>query len=53
VSEATDYHMIPKDFCQFGKMLVDWVADYYENIESIPVLSQVQPGDIRSSPPSP
>lgn len=25
---------------------VDWIADYFENIDSYPVLSRVQPGDI-------
>ena len=25
---------------------VDWIADYFESIDSYPVLSRVQPGDI-------
>lgn len=25
---------------------VDWIADYFENIDSFPVLSRVQPGDV-------
>jgi aromatic-L-amino-acid decarboxylase len=33
---------------------VDWIADYYTRIESFPVLSRVEPGQIRASlPPSP
>jgi aromatic-L-amino-acid/L-tryptophan decarboxylase len=40
------YHMTPDQFREEGKKLIDWIADYYENIESYPVLSQVQPGDI-------
>lgn len=30
-----------------GHKMVDFVADYYKNIESFPVLSQVQPGYLR------
>jgi aromatic-L-amino-acid decarboxylase len=34
--------------------VVDWIADYYDNVESLPVLSQAQPGQIRASlPPEP
>ncbi len=46
--------MTPEEFRRYGKEMVDWIADYYEKIESYPVLSQVQPGDIRASlPPNP
>ncbi len=42
-------------FRTFGHRFVDWITDFYENIESCPVLSQVKPGEIRaklrSSPP--
>ena len=41
-----NYHMTPAQFRIEGKKLVDWIADYYENIEKYPVLSQVEPGDI-------
>lgn len=30
-----------------GHKMVDFIADYYKNIESFPVLSQVQPGYLR------
>lgn len=40
------YHMTPDQFREEGKKMIDWIADYYENIENYPVLSQVQPGDI-------
>ncbi|UCF29686.1 MAG: aspartate aminotransferase family protein, partial [Chloroflexota bacterium] len=43
--------MTPDEFRQFGKEMVDWIADYYENIEQYPVLSQVQPGEIRAGLP--
>src|SRR4051794_38522064 len=43
--------MSPDDFRRHGHAVVDWIADYYSRIESFPVLSQVQPGQIRSSLP--
>jgi aromatic-L-amino-acid decarboxylase len=48
------FHMTPDEFRRCGRAVVDWIADYYERIESFPVLSQVQPGEIRASlPPAP
>ncbi|MEM9324097.1 MAG: aminotransferase class V-fold PLP-dependent enzyme [Bacteroidota bacterium] len=32
----------------FGHQAVDWVADYFQSIEDLPVKSQVKPGDIAS-----
>jgi aromatic-L-amino-acid decarboxylase len=43
--------MSPEEFRRHGHAVVDWIADYYERIESFPVLSQVSPGDIRASLP--
>jgi aromatic-L-amino-acid decarboxylase len=43
--------MTSEEFRQYGKQVVDWVADYYSSLESLPVLSQVQPGEIRSRLP--
>ena len=51
MSDKTSYHMTPDQFRKFGRLLVDWIADYYENIEQYPVMSQVQPGEIRQSLP--
>ncbi|HEV7768300.1 MAG TPA: pyridoxal-dependent decarboxylase [Thermoanaerobaculia bacterium] len=34
------------DFREAAHKAVDWIADYFENIDSYPVLSRVQPGDI-------
>lgn len=31
--------------------MIDWIADYYENVENYPVLSQVKPGDIKNQLP--
>ena len=46
------YHMTPDEFRRHGRAVVDWIADYYERIESYPVLSQVQPGEIRAGLPA-
>jgi aromatic-L-amino-acid decarboxylase len=52
--EDKSFHMTPEEFRRYGRAVVDWIADYYERIESYPVLSQVQPGQIRASlPPAP
>jgi len=54
VSDQPSFHMTPDDFRRHGHAVVDWIADYYERIESLPVLSQAKPGQIRASlPPSP
>ncbi len=46
------YHMTPEEFRRFGRAVVDWIADYYEQVESFPVLAQVEPGQIRASLPA-
>lgn len=43
--------MSPEQFREEGKKIIDWIADYYENVENFPVLSQVTPGEIISSLP--
>jgi aromatic-L-amino-acid decarboxylase len=43
--------MTPDEFRTHGKALVDWIADYWEAIESFPVLSQVEPGWVRAQLP--
>src|SRR5687768_9570220 len=35
------------DFRAAGHRLIDWVADYLQNIDSYPVLSSVKPGDVQ------
>jgi len=48
------FHMTPDEFRRHGHAVVDWIADYYTRIESFPVLSRVQPGQVRASlPPNP
>ncbi len=46
--------MTPDEFRRWGHAVVDWVADYQRNVESLPVCSSVQPGQIRALlPPEP
>jgi aromatic-L-amino-acid decarboxylase len=40
--------MSPEEFRRQGHAVVDWIADYMARVESFPVLSRVQPGEIRS-----
>jgi aromatic-L-amino-acid/L-tryptophan decarboxylase len=48
------FHMTPDEFRRHGHAVVDWIADYYARVESYPVLSQAEPGQIRASlPPDP
>src|SRR5688572_206091 len=35
-------------FRRLGHQLIDWIADYRERIESLPVMSRSQPGEIRA-----
>lgn len=54
MSEEKSFHMSPGEFRRCGRAVVDWITDYYERIESLPVLAQVEPGQIRDSlPPKP
>jgi len=52
MSENKSFHMSPEEFRRRGHAVVDWIADYHSRIESFPVLSQVQPGEIRSMLPA-
>ncbi len=54
MEEPKSYHMTPEEFRRHGRAVVDWVADYMERVESLPVLSRVRPGEVRSLlPPDP
>jgi len=49
--EPTSFHMSPEELRRNGYAVVDWIADYYKRIESYPVLSRAEPGQIRASLP--
>ena len=40
------------EFREVGHKLIDWIADYLENIEQYPVLSKVEPNSIINRLPS-
>ena len=44
-------HMTPDEFRTHGKQVVDWIADYLEGVESLPVRAQVAPGEVRRALP--
>ena len=41
--------MTPEEFRQAGHQLIDWIAEYRQDIENKPVRAQVKPGDVRDS----
>ncbi len=49
---ADSRHMTPDEFRRNGRAVVDWIADYMERVEGFPVLSRVEPGEIRSKLPA-
>ena len=44
-------HMTSQEFRNAGKRLIDWLADYYDEVEQYPVLAQVAPDQIHASLP--
>jgi len=52
--EADSFHMSSEEFRKHGHALIDWIADYHARLETFPVLSRAQPGEIRAAlPPEP
>src|SRR5690349_11984138 len=43
--------MNKEDFRRFGHEFVDWIADYFERVEDLPVLAAIQPGDLKAQLP--
>ncbi len=44
--------MNPDEFRKYGKQLIDWIADYLDQPDRYPVLSRVEPGEVKSQLPS-
>lgn len=44
--------MSAADFRRHGRTVIDWIADYLERVESLPVLSTARPGEVRSRLPA-
>lgn len=49
MAERKSYHMSPEDFRRHGRAVIDWIADYHENVARYPVLSRARPGEIGDS----
>lgn len=52
MSDAQSFHMSAAEFRHHGRTVVDWVADYLERVEDLPVLSSVAPGETRALLPA-
>ncbi len=44
--------MSAEEFRRFGHEIVDWIANYFEHIEDLPVLAQIEPGDLKAQLPT-
>ncbi|HEX9190084.1 MAG TPA: pyridoxal-dependent decarboxylase [Vicinamibacteria bacterium] len=44
--------MDPEEFRRFGHQVVDWIADYRAGVAQHPVMSRVQPGQVRARLPA-
>jgi aromatic-L-amino-acid decarboxylase len=49
---ATTYHMSAEAFRRHGHAMIDWIAKYMQEVETYPVMSQVEPGAIRAKLPA-
>src|SRR4051812_36519182 len=46
--------MTPDEFRRHGHQMVDWIADYWSRVGSLPVRSPLAPGEVRAAlPPAP
>ena len=52
MNKTSKLHMSTKEFREEGYKVIDWIADYYDQIEDYPVFPKVKPGDVRSSLPA-
>ncbi len=44
--------MSPEEFRQHGHQVIDWIADYWDGVADLPVLAQVQPGEVTAQLPT-
>ena len=50
---AETFHMSSEELRRHGHRMVDWIVDYWDRVESLPVQSQAEPGGLRDQlPPS-
>lgn len=54
VGKGYDSSMSPEEFKRLGYALIDFIAEYRERVETLPVMAQVEPGTVRALfPPTP
>ena len=51
MSHSKTPHMASEEFRRWGYRTIDWVAEYMDRVEELPVLAQTQPGEIREALP--
>lgn len=44
--------MTASEFREYGRLVVDWVADYWESVEALPVRAGVRPGEVAAGLPA-
>ena len=44
--------MSSEEFRRYGRSLVDWIAEYFERVDELPVLAQVEPGALIAKLPA-
>jgi len=52
MASKKNYHMSPQQLNENGQLLLNWLENYYTNIEKYPVMSKVSPGSVRAALPS-
>lgn len=50
--QEPQFHMPSADFRRYGHALIDWIADYRERIERLPVQSRARAGELRAQLPA-
>ena len=45
--DLSNIHMSKAEFQEYGYRLVDWLAEYFDNVDQYQVLPSIEPGDIR------
>ena len=51
LTSTSNGDMPAEEFRRFGHEIIDWIADYFEQIEDLPVLAQIEPGDLKAQLP--
>ena len=49
--KETNKEMSPEEFRQYGNKMIEWIASYFENLENMPVVPSIKPGDIKKQLP--